>query len=196
MVLIIEIHLCSAPIKTCSTLTFNNNLKVDLPYFTAFRAGALFKLVLETIKHYGNHGKMIGGNNIYKNSLCLFLHLYVEPLSSKLCFQICNQHCEHGQTLLDLESVRNQKQLSCWTFFMFLTLEIKAPAGLFGIKQAPAALRRKTGLGSPVAWFIHSPWVKANSDTCTCVMRIHLWDASHSGHGFVLTESNLKEEKC
>lgn len=29
--------------------------------------------------------------------------------------------------------------------------KVKAPAELFGLRQAPAALRRKTGLGSPVA---------------------------------------------
>lgn len=71
-------------------------------------------------------------------------------------------------------------QLSCvlGSSLWFSHWKEKTPAGLFGLRQAPAAFRRKTVVESPVAGFIHFPSVKAKRNGC--VMRSHVSEASHS----------------
>lgn len=101
-----------------------------------------------------------------QGSFCLFEHSYVTTsiIKGKAKLNSFREFWKHKKVL----------QFSCvlGSSLGFSHWKGKAPAGLFGLRQAPAALRRKTVLESPVAGFIHIPSVQAKRDDC--VMRSHV----------------------
>lgn len=118
-------------------------------------------------------------------SLCLFWHLYVEPLTCKLCFQIYWHYYGHGQTPPEIgsESVGNVR--SWCSSHVFLDLLCGSHTGkqrlllscldcvrhllLWGEKQNHLLLDSFTILESEQRAMI-----------AFCVMRSHILETSHS----------------
>ncbi len=176
--------------------SFHSMLKISSKILTSCSCwhNQLFILALETTKYYWKGGEMIGANrersspflfvlafvcgtcgNCVSKSLSITAKLHQNRLSVGNVRRRCSSHCILGPSLW----------FSHWT--------AKTPAGLFGLRQAPAALRRKTALESPVAWFIHIPLVKAKSGDCTVCHEIPCLGGFSQCYGFLPTWPNLKE---